>query len=172
MDLLKQFVISWKLSRKVLHAQSAELLATMEGSAEFVPFVTSRDDFASKEVLIYHEKGIFQHEPQWPQLPSYRSYFYAFGKSCEETEEENVQVYHCKENSGYDISSKSDIGTLFYDVNFVQGVKEVAGSKHLCVKDCYEPRFFFLDKEAFRLEIKVTGPAKNYVIQSLYSRER
>jgi hypothetical protein len=54
---------------------------------------------------------------------------------------------------------------LLHDLEFDA---DVATGKHLCLLDCYNATYKFLNEHSFTLTYKVNGPQKDYTIHTLF----
>ena len=148
-DLSTYFKGDWKFERKIQFAGSMALYAQANGDA-----ILEKGE--EENVLQYHEKGILKMAETQHQHPFFRKYKY------------NITA------EGLDIFFNDELTRNFN--LYQQYILETATNKlvpkeiHVCNKDLYEGDFSFTDAAHFIHTSVITGPLKNYIITSEYSK--
>ena len=128
----------WQLKRSI--PGSGE----MQGEASFSPLTHS------SFTLFYREDGIFNTAVS--SSPFYREYIYQLNQG-------NIEIY---------FTSRREKEGLFLSLGWSQDKKARAIGSHRCGKDTYLATYDFLNPQTFTQRYDVTGPRKNFRIQTVF----
>lgn len=143
--LFKKLAGNWVLDRKISCG------IQMIGTASFQPL--------AKPYACYHyqEKGTIK-------LPSNKSYtaYNAYGYSHTESQ---IMIHFWD-------TQRDQLGSVLHCLNFSLGNHGLMASKHIyyCGSDCYELNYTFIGESELKIEYQVSGPKKNYLIDTSLSR--
>lgn len=160
--MLKYFNGYWKWSRTVTSLRSNTVIAAVsDGNASFAPFFNSQS-------LLYREIGHLENFES--SLGSgntvTRQYIYTFN--------EDVIVFHCssnnRENLDPQFSPNPENFTRLAEFHRFTPNKTTAECIHLCLDDKYTGLYNFISDTKFELQWTVSGPNKNYKINTVYDK--
>ena len=165
---------NWQLSRKVRCERNTENCGNLEGSATFASRCPTNESYDREE--LYSEAGDFT-TAVGLKLKTYRQYVWRFQKITK-----TITVWFVKPEDG------QSVDRFFHALEFEEmdnksssGPNEEnllqlrARGNHLCGEDMYEVDFTFSLKDVsikqWTASFKVSGPSKDYVIESNYTRD-
>ncbi|RPA73160.1 FAD/NAD(P)-binding domain-containing protein [Ascobolus immersus RN42] len=190
MAVWRAFHGRWKLYRSIISKNSFQPSGTMQGSASFTPRFFSEiipklcsitpdklsEDTASTlaipEVeLLYSEEGAFSTQTSPPlQFNVYKNYVYRLDMT-NETPVINTYFTSAEKNA-----SDAKANGYFHDLQFRRNSEGrwVATGDHWCKPDTYIPEYEFwfdgVELRKWTLTYTVTGPKKDYVSRSTFTR--
>lgn len=81
------------------------------------------------------------------------------------------EYFYRRHAAGFDVWFAEEPPRLFHLVRLTRDANGLrANASHLCGLDHYRSRYAFLDDGSFVVEHRVEGPAKDYLIATLYRR--
>lgn len=134
----------WTLTRTISHQ------GIMHGTAHF--------KLIEPNTLHYQEHGIFT-SVTGASFNTTREYFYYYDNRTAE-----ISVFFVENNQR---------GKLLHSLQFIPlklNAPLRAKAKHICSKDVYSATYEFNQHGQFSLRYQVKGPAKDYVINTLYKK--
>lgn len=162
MATFSQLDVIFTMTKKINQLQIFNLLAgSWQLQRQIYPQgkMTGFGIFLSKKTdeLYYREEGVYA-APNNQQFQTHREYLYVYA-------EEAISVYFVEAGKR---------SNLFYTLNFYQPLEKnilyQAIASHLCVQDIYQATYDFFDKDQFTLKFDISGPTKNYKIETIFSR--
>lgn len=161
--MLKYFNGYWKWSRRVTSLGSNAVIASVcDGNASFAPFLHSQS-------LLYREIGHLENfeSPLAYGSTVTRQYIYTFN-------EDEIIVFHCMLNNRENLDPHSlpdpTNFTRLTEFHRFRPNKTTAECIHLCNDDTYNGLYNFISETKFELQWTVTGPNKNYIINTVFNK--
>jgi hypothetical protein len=171
-DLYRTFAGSWQVHRVLSSALASMPSATFIGTATLLPFEPSSSAY------MYHETGEL-HTERGDKFPASRKYIYRC--SGDELGQSDPAVVGAGASEGEKISvwfvDEHDAQAgLFYELipwTTENGIWTATG-EHTCEPDLYKASYEFTHRDgklhSWKLRYRVTGPAKQYTSESVYTR--
>lgn len=148
-EIFNNFVGEWKLSR-IINLESKLNCYKAYGSAHFRR--SNEEDnlllYAEELIINYNQDDNPDRNLNKTQIKAVQSYKYAFDNS------KNV------------INKLFKDGRHFYELDVREGT---AHAKHMCINDSYVADYVF-NKNKFSLTYSVSGPKKDYIIQTIFEK--
>lgn len=142
---------------------------------------SSLGDFAFSTALFYHEQCELRlaTAPAAPPARTQRSYLYVFRKSHRDDLAGDVEVRfweprvdseHLKFFFSMTLLEPDESGPSESEAKGVVRAACSGSSSHLCIQDLYKVNMAILKEGRFRMSWDITGPAKAYSINNMFSK--
>jgi hypothetical protein len=143
----------WRIDRRV------DTIGRFVGSARIVAATMGVGDGADDGdgVLLYHERGLLQ-PARGPAIEAHRAFEYRL-------QHDRIDVY---------FGEARRAGQRYITLRFAgaDGGGLAADDLHPCGEDLYHHQFCWQHADAFSTRVRITGPHKDYLVESRYTRRR